>query len=274
MEKKDGGLQPCVDFRGLNILTVCYPYPLPLVPAALEQLQGSQVFTKLDLRSAYNLVRIREGDEWKMAFHITQGHYEYLVMPYGLTNAPAVFQFMVNEIFRDLLNQCVIAYIDDILIYSSTQEDHVRHIRTVLTHLLQNQLYVKLDKCEFHQTTLTFLGYVLSPGGLGMDQSKVQAVTDWPVLTTIKELQCFLGFANFYRHFIRNYSTVARPLTSLLKGKPRKLAWPDPAQGAFVRLKSSFTLAPILRHPDPAIPFVVEVDACSCRIGADLSQRQ
>ncbi|KAK3537159.1 hypothetical protein QTP70_002654 [Hemibagrus guttatus] len=158
MEKKDGGLRPCTDFRGLNALTIRYPHPLPLVPTALEQLRGAQVFTKLDLRSTYNLVRNREGDEWKTAFHTTCGHYEYLVMPYGLTNASVVFHSMVNEIFRDSLNQCVIAYIDDILIYSPMLEDHVRHICTVLTRLLQNQLYVTLEKCEFHWTTLTFLG--------------------------------------------------------------------------------------------------------------------
>ncbi|KAK3549515.1 hypothetical protein QTP86_002487 [Hemibagrus guttatus] len=195
-------------------------------------------------------------------------------MPYGVTNAPAVFQSLVNELFRDILNQFVIAYIVDILIYSATLEDHVRHVRIVLTCLLQNNLYVKLEKCEFHRTTLTFLGYVLFPAGVEMDQSKVWAVTNWPVPTTVKELQRFLAFANFYRRFIWDYSTIAGHLISLLNGKPKRLHWSEPAQKAFSKLKNSFTTMPILRQPDPEAPFIVEVDASGCGIGAVLSQRQ
>ncbi|KAK3517343.1 hypothetical protein QTP70_004487 [Hemibagrus guttatus] len=243
--KRDGGLRPCIDYRGLNAITVRYPYPLPLVPAALEQLRGARVFSKLDLRSAYNLVRIREGDEWKTAFHTTSGHYKYCVMPFGLTNAPAVFQALINGVFQDLLGKGVIAYIDDILVYSSSMEEHV----------------------------LTFLGYVISRHGVEMDVVKVQAVTEWPAPTSVRELQRFLGFANFYRRFIRNYSLVAGPLTLLLRGKPKKLTWMDLARSAFQRLKNCFTTAPILRHPDPDLPFVVEVDASSSGLGAVLSQR-
>ncbi|KAK3524810.1 hypothetical protein QTP86_007606 [Hemibagrus guttatus] len=248
--KKDGGLRPCIDYRGLNAVTIRYPYPLPLVPAALEQLRGARVFTKLDLRSAYNLVRIQEGDEWKTAFHTTHGHYEYCVMPFGLTNAPAVFQALINEVFRDLLGRSVIAYIDDILVYSASMEEHVIQVREV-----------------------TFLGYVISRQGVEMDAVKVQAVTGWPEPSTVRELQRFLGFANFYRRFIRNYSSVAGPLTSLLRGKPKKLSWTDQARTAFLQLKDRFTTAPILRHPDPELPFVVEVDASCSGIGAVLSQR-
>ncbi|KAK3505660.1 hypothetical protein QTP70_004557, partial [Hemibagrus guttatus] len=155
--KRDGGLWPCFDYRGLNAITVRYPYPLPLVPTALEQLRGARVFTKLDLRSAYNLVRIHKGDEWKTTFHMTRGHYEYCVMPFGLTNAPAVFQALINEVFRDLLGKGVIAYIDDILVYSTSMEEHVRQVREVLTRLQRHHLYVKLEKCEFHRSTVTFL---------------------------------------------------------------------------------------------------------------------
>ncbi|KAK3566079.1 hypothetical protein QTP86_025539 [Hemibagrus guttatus] len=211
--KKDGGLRPCIDYRGLNAVTVRYPYTLPLVSAALEQLRGAQVFTKLDLHSAYNMVRIREGDEWKTAFHTTHGHYEYYVMPFGLTNAPAVFQALINEVFRDLLGRGVIAYIDDILVYS--MKEHVIHVREVLTRLQQHHLYVKLEKCEFHRSVVTFLGYMISHQGVEMDTVKVQAVTEWPEPPTVWELQRFLGFANFYRRFIRNYTSVAGPLTSL-----------------------------------------------------------
>ncbi|KAK3529848.1 hypothetical protein QTP86_007258 [Hemibagrus guttatus] len=219
--KKDGGLRPCTDYRGLNTVTVRSPYPLPLVPAALEQLRGARVFTKLDLRSAYNLVRIREGDEWKTTFHTTHGHYEYCVMPFGLTNAPAVFQALINEVFRDLLGRGVIAYIDNILVYSTSMEEHVLQVREVLTRLQQHHLYVKLEKCEFHRSMVTFLGYVISHQGVEMDVVKVQAVMEWPAPSTVRELQRFLGFANFYRQFIWNYSSVAGPLTSLLGGSPK-----------------------------------------------------
>ncbi|KAK3538552.1 hypothetical protein QTP86_006716 [Hemibagrus guttatus] len=200
VEKKDGGLRSCIDHRGL---TVGYPYPLPLVPAALEQLREARVFSKLDLRSVYNLVWIREGDKWKTAFHTTRGHYKYLVMPYGLTEALAVFQAFINKIFKDIINQYVITYIDDILIYSTSYDDHVHHVQTVLTRLLHHQFYVKAEKCEFHKNSIKFLGYVISQMGVEMDSSKVKAVTDRPEPTTIKELQRFLGFPNFYHQFIR-----------------------------------------------------------------------
>ncbi|KAK3528203.1 hypothetical protein QTP86_025112, partial [Hemibagrus guttatus] len=231
--KKDGGLWPCIDYRGLNAITVQYPYPLPLVPAVLEQLRGARYFTKLDLRSTYNLVRIRKGNEWKTAFHMTHGHYEYRVMPFGLTNAPAVFQALINGVFQDLLGKGVIAYIDDILVYSTSMEEHVRHVWEVLSRLQRHHLYIKLEKCEFQRTTVTFLGYVISRQGVEMDAVKVRAVTEWPAPTTVWELQRFLGFANCYRRFIRNYSSVAGPLMSLLRGKPKRLAWTDQARAAF-----------------------------------------
>ncbi|KAK3574553.1 hypothetical protein QTP86_009553 [Hemibagrus guttatus] len=240
---------------------------------ALEQLRGARVFTKLDLRSAYNLVRICKGDEWKIMFHTTRGYYEYCVMPFGLTNALAVFQALINEVFRDLLGKGVIAYIDDILVYSTSMEEHVRQVWEVLTRLQQHHLYVKLEKCEFHRSTVTFLGYVISHQGVEMDVVKVRAVTEWPAPTTVRELQRFLGFPNFYRRFIRNYSSVAGPLTSLLRGKPKKLTWTDQAQVALQQLKGCFTTAPILRHPDPDMPLMVEVHTSCSGLGAVLSQR-
>ncbi|KAL0161769.1 hypothetical protein M9458_045494, partial [Cirrhinus mrigala] len=197
VSKKDGGLRPCIDYRGLNNVTVKLRYPLPL----------ATIYTKLDLQSAYNLIRIREGDEWKTAFLTTRGHYKYQVMPYGLANSPAIFQSFINEILKDFLNKFVIVYIDDILIYSKSEAEHINHV------------------------------------------------------------------ANFYRRFIRNYSTVASPLTSLLKNKPSKLKWTEEANQAFVSLRERFTTAPILKHPDSNVPFVIEVDASDCGIGAVLSQR-
>ncbi|KAK3548562.1 hypothetical protein QTP70_014483 [Hemibagrus guttatus] len=194
-------------------------------------------------------------------------------MPFGLTNAPAVFQALINGVFQDLLGKGVIVYIDDILVYSASMEDHVRQVREVLARLQWHHLYVKLEKCKFHRTTVTFLGYVISHQGVEMDVGKVWAVTEWPAPATVRELQRFLAFANFYRRFIRNYSSVSGPLTSLLRGKPKRLTWRDQARVALQQLKNCFTTAPILRHPDPDWPFVVEVDTSSSGLGAVLSQR-
>lgn len=274
VKKKDGGLRPCIDYRSLNDITTKFRYPLPLVPAALEQLRQARYFTKLDLRCAYNLIRIREGDEWKTAFSTSTGHYEYLVMPFGLSNSPSVFQAFINDVFRDMLNQRVIVYIDDILIYFETYEEHVNHVRAVLKRLIQHQLYAKAEKCEFHQETISFLGYVISSGGVAMDERKVQAVVHWSQPTTLKELQRFLGFANFYRRFIRNFSSIAAPMTSMIKKGTQRLTWSSAAIAAFCSLREKFTTAPILHHPDPEREFIVEVDASSTGIGAVLSQCQ
>ncbi|KAI2667107.1 Transposon Tf2-6 polyprotein [Labeo rohita] len=274
VKKKDGGLRPCIDYRALNAITVKYRYPLPLVPSALEQLRTAKIYTKLDLRSAYNLIRIREGDEWKTAFSTTSGHYEYRVMPFGLANSPSYFQAFINEVFRDMLNRWVIVYIDDILIYSDSYPEHVQHVRAVLQRLVQHQLYAKQEKCEFHQQSISFLGYIISPEGVAMDETKVSAVRDWPRPKTLKELQRFLGFSNFYRRFIRNFSSVAAPLTSMIKKGDTRLSWSLPAIQAFEELRQRFTTAHILHHPDPNQPFLVEVDASSTGVGAVLSQRQ
>lgn len=180
--KKDGGLRPGIDYRGLDEITVKFRYPLPLVPAALEQLQTARYFTKLNLRSAYNFICIRGGDEWKTAFSTATGHYEYLV------NSPSVFQAFINDIFRDMLNRFVIVYIDDILIYSDNMEDHIQQVRQVLKRLIKYQLYVKAEKCEFHKTVTSFLGYIISPDGVAMDE-KVSTILSWPRPNTLKELQ-------------------------------------------------------------------------------------
>ncbi|KAK3548024.1 hypothetical protein QTP70_002689 [Hemibagrus guttatus] len=272
--KKDGGLRPCIDYRALNKITVKFRYPLPLVPAALERLRGTTVFTKLDLRSAYNLIRIRKGDEWKTAFMTPTGHYEYRVMPYGLANAPSVFQDFMHEVLRDFLHKFVVVYIDDILIYSRSMADHQCHVAEVLHRLRDYNLLIKAEKCLFHQPTVQFLGYVIDRSGVRMDEKKVTAVRDWPTPTTVKELQRFLGFANFYRRFIRGYSSVTSPLTNLLRNKPKTLVWTPAAMRAFQTLKQAFTTAPLLVHPDPELPFIVEVDASTTGVGAVLSQQQ
>lgn len=240
--------------------------------SAFEILQGANVFTKLYLRNAYHLVRIREGGEWKTAFNTPTGHYEYLVMPFGLTNAPAVFQAFVNDVLRDMLNHSVFVYLDDILIFSKSMEEHVHHVRAVLQRLLENSLFVKAEKCEFHASSVTFLGYIVAQGSLQMDPDKISAVTAWPAPENRKQLQRFLGFANFYRRFIRGYSTVASPLTALTSSKI-PFSWTPAANRAFETLKARFTTAPILHVPDPERQFVVEVDASDVGVGAVLSQR-
>ncbi|KAK3570718.1 hypothetical protein QTP86_025260 [Hemibagrus guttatus] len=268
--KKDGGLRPCIDYRALNRIIVKFRYPLPLVPAALEHLRGATIFTKLDLRSTYNLIQIREGDEWKTAFITPTGHYEYLVMPYGLANAPFMFQDFIHE----FLHRVVLVYIDDILIYSQYLAEHRHHVAEVLECLRKFQLFLKAEKCSFHQPSVQFLGYKIDSSGIQMDEGKITTIRNWPAPTTVKKLQRFLGFANFYRRFIKNHSSIANPLTSLLWNKPKSLAWSPAAEEAFNTLKKAFTTAPLLIHPDPDKPFIVEVDASTTGVGMVLSQQQ
>ncbi len=240
--------------------------------SAFESLQGASFFTKLDLRNAYYLVRIREGDEWKTTFNTPRGHFEYLVMPFGLSNAPAVFQALVNDVLRDMVDQFIYVYLDDILIFSRSLQEHVQHVRVVLQRLLENGLFVKAEKCVFHAQSVPFLGYIVSSEGMRMDPDKVQAVVDWPTPDSRKALQRFLGFANFYRHFIRNYSQLAAPLTALTSTKTM-FRWSSSAEAAFSKLKSCLVSAPILVAPDPSCQFVVKVDASEVGVGAFFSQR-
>ncbi|KAI2647803.1 Transposon Tf2-6 polyprotein [Labeo rohita] len=231
--KKDGSLRPCIDYRGLNNITVKNTYPLPLISSAFERLQGASVFTKLDLRNAYHLVRIRRGDEWKTAFNTPRGHFEYLVMPFGLSNSPGVFQALVNDVLRDM---------------------------TSASEAAREWAFVKAEKCDFHAQSVPFLGYIVSAEGMRMDPEKIKAVVDWPSPDSRKALQRFLGFANFYRRFIRNYSQLAAPLTALTSPRTA-FRWSDAAEAAFANLKRRFVSAPILVTPDPSRQFVVEVDA-------------
>ncbi|KAL0191918.1 hypothetical protein M9458_010214, partial [Cirrhinus mrigala] len=272
VKKRDGSLRPCIDYRGLNSITVKNTYPLPLMSSAFERLQGASFFTKLDLRNAYHLVRIREGDEWKTAFNTPRRHFEYLVLPFGLSNAPAIFQALVNDMLRDMLDQFIYVYLDDILIFSHSLQEHVQHVRRVLQRLLENGLYVKAEKCVFHAQSVSFLGYIVSTKGVHTDPDNVKAVVDWPIPDSRKDLQRFLGFANFYRRFIRNFSQLASPLTALTSTKTA-FRWSNAADVAFTKLKDCFVSAPILIAPDPSRQFVVEVDASEEGVGAVLSQR-
>jgi len=217
-------LRLCVDYRGLNRITIPNRYPLPLIQELQDRVQGAQWFTKMDLKNGFNLIRIREGDEWKTTFRTRYGLYEFQVMPFGLTNAPSTFQDMMNHIFSDMLDLTLIAYMDDILIYTKTRAEHDQRVRETLRILQENGLAVAADKCVWRTTEVEFLGYILSREGVKMVQEKVQAVLDWKTPASLTEVQSFLGFANFYQRFIQDYSRVARPLTELTK-KTEKWAW-------------------------------------------------
>ena len=272
VKKKNGELRPCIDYRELNNITVKNKYPLPLLSSTFEPLAGATVFSKLDLRNAYHLVRIHEGDEWKTAFNTPIGHFEYCVLPFGLCNAPAVFQCLVNDVLRDMINIFCVVYLDDILIFSKDMTDHVQHVRLVLRRLLENRLFVKAEKCEFHTDKVEFLGHIVHEGRIATDPRKTQAVRDWPVPGTRKDLQRFLGFANFYRRFVRNFSSIAVPLTVLTSPLVR-FSWGALENEAFETLKAALVQAPVLVHPDVSRPFVVEVDASDTGLGAVLSQK-
>ena len=271
VKKKDGSLRLCIDYRKLNDNTIRNSYPLPLISDLLDRVKGAKYFTKLDLKSAYNLVRIKEGDEYKTAFRTRYGHFEYSVMPFGLKNAPATFQHFINDVLSDYLDDFVISYIDDILIYSNSLEEHHEHVKKVLKKLLENNLFVKLEKCEFDVQSTTFLGFVLSKDGISMDNDKVKAILDWPVPTTVKEVQSFIGLCNYYRIFIKDFAKIANPLHKLTR-KNVPFEWKNEQQKAFDQLKHLFTSAPILRNPDSNKPFIVETDASNFAVGAILSQ--
>jgi len=267
------GLQLCVDYRALNRIMIPNRYPLPLLQELQDWVQGARWFTKLDLKNGFNLIRIREGDEWKMAFRIHYGLYEFQVMPFGLTNAPSTFQDMMNHVFSDMIDLGLLVYMDDFLIYAKTEEEHDRRVKEVLKRLQENQLAVSPDKCVWKTQEVEFLGYVIGQGGIKMAKGKVEAVLDWKTPASLTEVQSFLGFANFYRRFIKDYFGVARSLTELTKGGKKEWEWNPQAEEAFRELKQWFTMAPILAHLDATKPVIIETDVSDFAIGAVLSQR-
>ncbi len=271
-KKKDGSLRLCVDYKKLNDVTIRNSYPIPMISDIIEKVKDSNYFTKLDLRSAYNLIRIREGDEYKTAFRTKYGHYEYLVMPFGLKNAPATFQSFINSVLRPFLEDFVIIYLDDILIYSKNIEEHHNHVRKVLQKLLENNLYAKLEKCEFDKNEVEFLGYILSGKGVSTDPKKIKSIEEWPRPESVKDVQRFVGLCNYYRRFVNNFAMIAKPLHNLTK-KNNKFIWTEQCENAFVELKKRLTSTPILLHPDPQKAFIVECDASNYAIGAILSQK-
>jgi hypothetical protein len=271
--KKDGGgLRPCVDYRRLNDITKKNRYPLPRIDELQDRLLGARVFSKLDVLEAFNRVRMAEGEEWKTAFKTQWGLYEYLVMPFGLHGAPATFQALINNTLREYLDNFAIAYLDDILIFSKSKEEHVQHVRKVLAKLRTADLPVKLSKCEFHRDSISFLGYIVSSQGLSPDPEKVKALQDWPEPRTVKDVQSFLGLLNYYRKFIAGFSNIAAPMTALTK-KEAPFGFGQECRAAFKELKHRMVTAPILAIFNPEKEAVLETDASERAIGATITQK-
>ncbi|QRW17561.1 Retrotransposable element Tf2 protein [Rhizoctonia solani] len=271
--KKDGSCQLVVDYRCLNNQTKKNVYLLPHPDDLMAQLCGAKVFTKLDLQWGYNNVQVKEGDKWKTAFQTKYGLYKSLVMTFGLTNAPAAFQHFMNKLFKDLLDVCIIIYLDDILIYSKNNTSHAKYVHKVLRCLMENQLFCKASKCTFHVTSVEYLGIIVLDEGFSLDKLKVQAVQEWPTPTKVKEVQSFLGFANFLCCFVANFSHIARLLHNLVK-KDTPWKWETKEQEAFQGLKDAITNTPVLCHANPTKPYFLETDASSTAMGSILSQRQ
>ena len=271
VKKKDGGLRLCVEYRQLNEITIKDRTPLPLIGESLDQLTNASIYTKLDIRDAYYNLRIAKGDKWKTALRTRYGLYEYCVMPFGLTNAPASFQRWMNEILSDYLDIFCVAYLDDILVFSPDEEIHREHVRAILTRVRETGLTLKTSKCEFHTTETEYLGYVISPQGLRMDEGKIRTIKEWKEPTNIKGIQSFLGFANFYRRFIKDYSKITTPLSSLTR-KGKQWEWGEQQQEAFETLKTAMTTEPILQNFDPERPVTIETDTSDYAIGAICSQ--
>jgi RNase H-like domain found in reverse transcriptase/Reverse transcriptase (RNA-dependent DNA polymerase)/Integrase zinc binding domain/Chromo (CHRromatin Organisation MOdifier) domain/Retroviral aspartyl protease len=271
VKKKDGSLRLCVDYRALNKLTIKNRYPLPRIEELFDRLHGAKVFSRIDLRSGYHQIRIAEGDVPKTAFRTRYGHFEFLVMPFGLTNAPATFMTAMNNIFRPYLDQFVVVFLDDILVYSKNDEEHLEHLRKVFDILKQHKFYVKDSKCEFFKNRVEFLGHIISEKGLEVDHRKVEAIQNWPVPQTLHDVRSFHGLANYYRRFIHHFSHIAAPLTELTK-KNHSFKWNDRAQVAFEKLKAALSSAPVLLIPDPSKEFRVHTDASDFAVGAILLQ--
>ena len=271
VKKPGGGLRFCVDYRGLNAITVKNRYPLPLISETLNRLSRAKIFTKLDIISAFNRLRIKEGDEALTAFRTRFGLFEYLVMPFGLCNGPASFQEYINNTLREHLDKFCTAYLDDILIYSDNELEHEVHVKLILRKLREAGLQADITKCEFHVTQVPYLGLIITTEGVKMDPSKIDTIVNWPTLINVKDVQSFLGFANFYRRFIYGYSRIANPLTRLTR-KAEPFVWSQECQKAFNTLKEAFTSDVILRHYNPDHKIVVETDASDYVSGGILSQ--
>ncbi|GJR72325.1 putative reverse transcriptase domain-containing protein [Tanacetum coccineum] len=258
VKKKDGSLRMCIDYQELNKLTVKNCYPLPRIDDLFDQLQGSSVYSKIDLRSGYRQLRVRDEDIPKTAFKMRYGHYEFQVMPFGLTNAPTVFMDLMNRVCKPCLDKFVIVFIDDILIYSRNKEEHANHLRIILELLKKEKLYVKFSKCDFWISIVQFLGHLIDSQGLHVDPAKIEAVKNWASPTTPIEIRQFLGLAGYYQRFIKDFSKIAKSLTELTQ-KNKKYIWGKDQESAFQLLKHklckaktlSFTMMHLIKDSEP-----------------------
>jgi hypothetical protein len=271
VKKKDQTLWMCVDYRPLNEVTIKNKYPLPRIDILFDQLTGAQVFSIIDLRSGYHQIRIRPEDIPKTAFTTWYGLFEYLVMSFGLTNAPAHFTYLMNSVFMPELDRFVVVFVDDILIYSKNEEEHAKHLRIVLTRLREHQLYAKFSKCVFWLEEIQFLGHVLSGKGIAVDPSKVKDIIEWKPPTTVHQVRSFLGLAGYYRRFILDFSKIVKPITGLLKNNT-KFDWSSKCNEAFEQLKVLLTTAPVLAQLDIEKPFDVYCVTSGSGLGCVLMQ--
>ncbi|XP_071900882.1 uncharacterized protein [Coffea arabica] len=273
VKKKDGTLRLCIDYRGLNNMTIKNKYPLPHIDELFDQLQGAVVFSKLDLRQGYYQLLIKQEDVPKTAFNSRYGHFEFAVMPFGLTNAPAAFMDLMHRVFKPYLDRFVVVFIDDILVYSKTREEHEQHLKLVLQTLRDHQLYAKFSKCEFWLEKISFLGHVISKEGITVDPAKVEAVAEWKRPENPTEIRSFLGLAGYYRRFIKDFSKLAGPLTDLTK-KNGRFVWDTRCETSFQELKRRLTRAPVLALPNGKDSFTVYTDASKEGLGCVLMQNQ
>ncbi|GJW20065.1 putative reverse transcriptase domain-containing protein [Tanacetum coccineum] len=273
VKKKDGSFRMCIDYQELNKLTVKNRYPLPRIDDLFDQLQGSSVYSKIDLRSGYHQLRVREEDIPKTAFRTRYGHYEFQVMPFGLTNAPAVFMDLMNRVCKPYLDKFVIVFIDDILIYSKNKQEHEEHLKLILELLKKEELYAKFSKCEFWIPKVQFLGHVIDSEGIHVDPAKIESIKDWTSPKSPMEIRQFLGLAGYYRRFIEGFSKIAKPMTKLTQKKV-KFVWGDKQEAAFQLLKQKLCSAPILALPEGSEDFIAYCDASKKGLGAVLMQRE
>ena len=271
--KKDGTWRMCVDCRAINNITVKYRHPIPRLDDMLDELHGSCIFSKIDLKSGYHQIRMREGDEWKTAFKTKYGLYEWLVMPFGLTNAPSTFMRLMNHVLRAFIGKFVVVYFDDILVYSQTLEEHIEHLKCVLVVLRQEKLYANFKKCTFCIEKIVFLGYVVTAKGIEVDKEKAKAIKECPTPKSVTEVRSFHGLASFYRRFVRDFSTITAPLTEVIK-KNVGFHWGIDQENAFNIVKDRLCSAPVLALPNFNKTFEIECDASGLGIGAVLMQER
>jgi hypothetical protein len=268
--KKDGSFRLCIDYQGLNKIMIKNKFPIPFIDELLDELHGAKYFSKLDLRSGYYQIRVRLEDVEKTAFQAHEGHYEFKVMPFGLTNAPTTFQATMNQLFRPYLRKLVLVFFDDILIYSKTWKEHLKHLEQVLSLLEKNQFYAKLSKCSFGKEEVEYLGHVISQDGVKVDPEKIKAITEWPKPKNISKLRGFLGLTGYYQRFIKDYAHLTTPLSNFLKKNSFK--WDNCAQECFETLKRVMSSTLVLATPNFAKPSIAECDASRIGIGAILMQ--